>query len=526
MLHRKAAHRISRADHDAVIFDLDGVVTDTATVHAEAWKRMFDDFLSRYAAGRDIPFRPFHIDTDYRLYVDGKPRFDGVRSFLGSRGIELPDGRPDDPPGAETVHGLGNRKNDYFLESIRENGVAVYGSTVNLLHGLKKHGFKTAIISSSRNCVMILDAANLSELFEVRVDGVDSETLGIAGKPAPDIFLEAARQLNVKPERAVVIEDAISGVEAGRAGKFGLVVGVARTGDRESLLKSGADVAVEDLSELGITEDFEGIHALPSALDRIQEIADLARGKRIAVFLDYDGTLTPIVETPGQAVMAESMRRAVIRLSRHCTVGIISGRDLKDVQRMVNIDSPVVYAGSHGFDISGPEGLDMTSQTGIEFLPALDKAEKELSGKLRSIEGALVERKKFAIAVHYRLVDPEKIAFVEESVDKVASGLPELRKAYGKKIFELQPNIDWHKGKALLALLTALNLDGGHVLPFFVGDDVTDEDAFRALGGRGIGIVVRDRPYETAASYSLENPDEVREFLLKLIPLCEGSGHE
>lgn len=524
MVPGKTSQRISTADHDAVIFDLDGVVTDTATVHAGAWKAVFDDFLSRHAAGHRIPFRPFHIDTDYRLYVDGKPRFDGVRSFLRSRGIELPDGRPDDPPGSETVHGLGNRKNDCFLKHIRENGVRVYDSTVHLLHRLKKHGFRIAVISSSRNCAMILDAANLSDLFEVRVDGVDSEILGIAGKPAPDIFLEAARKLKVEPERTVVIEDAISGVKAGRAGRFGLVVGVARTGDKESLLENGADVAVGDLSEVGVTEDLEGIHALPSALDRVPEIAERARGKRLAVFLDYDGTLTPIVETPGRAVMAESMRRAVIRLSRHCTVGIISGRDLEDVRRMVNIDASIVYAGSHGFDISGPEGLDVKSQAGIEFLPALDRAERELSEKLRPVKGALVERKKFAIAVHYRLVSPEKVRLVEESVDRVASGLPELRKAYGKKIFELQPDIDWHKGKALLALLGKLHLDGEDVLPFFVGDDVTDEDAFRAIQGRGIGIVVRDRPYETAASYSLENPDEVREFLLRLIPLCEGSG--
>lgn len=378
MTHKKM---LAKEDHDAVIFDLDGVVTDTATAHAKAWKKMFDDFLSQYAARQNICLQPFDIDTDYRLYVDGKPRFDGVKSFLQSRGIDLIEGGPDDEPGRETVHGLGNAKNGYFLKQIEEKGVEVYGTTVDLIHCLKKHGFKTAIISSSKNCTMLLDSANLSALFDVRVDGVDSEVLGINGKPAPDIFLEAARQLRVRPERAVVVEDAISGVQAGRAGKFGLVIGVARTGDKESLLKNGADVAVEDLSEVGITDDIEVIHALPSALESIEDIFNHAKSKLIAVFLDYDGTLTPIVETPDKAIMAEDMRQTVINLSRHCTVGIISGRDLKDVQDKVKIDS-IVYAGSHGFDIAGPEGLQMENQKGREFLPVLDEAEKELLQEL------------------------------------------------------------------------------------------------------------------------------------------------
>ncbi|MGQ9647109.1 MAG: trehalose-phosphatase [Thermodesulfobacteriota bacterium] len=522
MVRRKTAYPVSAADFEAVIFDLDGVVTDTASVHAAAWKRMFDDFLSRHAASKRIPFQPFETDRDYLLYVDGKPRLDGVRSFLESRGIELPEGHPKDPPEAETVHGLGKRKNDDFLKQIQEHGAEVYESTVDLIHSIKKHGLKTGIISSSKSCAMILDSVNLSDLFDVRVDGVDSEMLGIPGKPAPDIFIEAARQLKVKPERAVVIEDAISGVRAGRAGKFGLVIGISRTGDRESLLENGADVAVEDLSEMCVTGDVETADPLPSTLGDFERISHQAEGKRIAVFLDYDGTLSPIVDTPDKAVMQEEMRAAVIELSRHCPVGIISGRDLEDVRDKVRIDS-IVYAGSHGFDIAGPSGLQVENQIGTEFLPALDGAEKELSPKLGSIHGVLVERKKFAIAIHYRLVEPGRVERVEQVVDEVAARHPELRKAYGKKIFELRPDTDWHKGKALLSLLHTLKLDGENVLPFYIGDDVTDEDAFRALKGRGIGIVVRDKPYETAAAYSLKHPDEVRQFLLTLIPLCRRS---
>jgi trehalose 6-phosphate phosphatase len=507
---------VSSDSFDAIIFDLDGVVTDTASVHAGAWKKMFDDFLFRYANRKGVPFQPFETDPDYLLYVDGKPRLDGVRSFLGSRGIELPEGGSEDESGTETIHGLGRQKNAAFLKQIQEHGAEVYESTVDLIHSVKKHGLKTAIISSSKSCAMILDAVNLSDLFDVRVDGVDSEMLGIPGKPAPDIFIEAARQLKVKPERVVVIEDAISGVRAGRAGKFGLVIGIARTGDKESLLENGADVAVEDLSEVCVTGDVETAKPLPSALDDFEGISRRAEGKGIAVFLDYDGTLTPIVETPDQAVMQEDMRKAVIKLSDHHTVGIISGRDLEDVRDKVRIDS-IVYAGSHGFDIAGPSGLQVENQIGMEFLPVLDKAEAELSRELGSIEGILVERKKFAIAVHYRLVNLGSVEIIEKAVDEVVVRHPELRKAYGKKIFELQPDIDWHKGKALLTLLNTLNLSGDDVLTIYIGDDVTDEDAFRVLKDRGIGIVVWDEPYETAASYSLKNPEEVHEFLMKLI---------
>jgi alpha,alpha-trehalase len=486
---------------------------------------MFDDFLSRYTARQNKPFQPFDTDADYRPYVDGKPRFDGVRSFLHSRGINLPEGRPDDSPGSDTIHGLGNLKNGYFLKHIQEHGADAYPSTVEFIRCLKKHGFKRGIISSSRSCAMILDSLNLSDLFDARVDGIDSEVLGIKGKPAPDIFLEAARRLKVKPERAVVIEDAISGVQAGRAGKFGLVIGVARKGGRDDLLRNGADVAVEDLSELGVAGDCEETEAVPSALDRLEGIASQARDKRLAVFLDYDGTLTPIVETPDKAIMPEDMRAAVIKLSRYCTVGIISGRDLRDVQRMVNIAS-IVYAGSHGFDIAFPNGSHVENQIGTAFLPVLDLAEEELSQGLKAVPNALVERKRFAVAIHYRLVSQGKVEYIEEVVDKVASRHPQLRKAYGKKIFELQPDIDWHKGKALLSILSILKLEGRDVVPFYIGDDVTDEDAFTALRGRGIGIVVWDEPYETAAAYSLKNTEEVKEFLLKLVPFCKGSDYE
>ena len=515
-------YTISAADFDALIFDLDGVITDTASVHAAAWKEMFDEFLLRRAEREGVPFRPFDVAADYRPYVDGKPRTDGLKSFLESRGIALPEGEAEDSSEAETIRGLARKKNEIFLKRIREDGVDVYASTVALARSAKKRGLKTAVISSSKSCAMILDAVNLSDLFDVRVDGVDSELRGIPGKPAPDIFIEASLQLGVKAERTVVIEDAVSGVQAGREGAFGLVLGIARSGGKEELLENGADVVVQDLAEVRLVEHLETEDPLPSALEDFDAIAGKAEGKRIAIFLDYDGTLSPIVETPEQAIMGAEMREAVVELAERAPLGIISGRDLEDVRDKVKIDG-IVYAGSHGFDIAVPDGMKFENTVGEEYLPSLDSAENALSEKIGSVEGLLLERKKFAIAIHYRRVAPENIERIEAAVDETTSDHPDLRKAYGKKIFELQPKMDWHKGKALFSLMRTLELDREDVLPFYIGDDVTDEDAFRALKGRGVGIVVREEVYETSAAYSLKDPDEVREFLLRVIPLCRRS---
>src|SRR5262249_33135748 len=201
------------------LFDLDGVLTDTANLHATCWKQMFDAFLRKRAAEAGETFRPFDIATDYRLYVDGKPRFDGVRDFLTSRGIQLPEGTADDPPQAETVGGLGNRKNDLVNALIEQMGVEPYEGSVRLIHQLCDRGFKIAVVTSSQNCTAVLKAAKLDALFEVRVDGNMIRAQRLAGKPAPDTFLLAARLLAAEPRRAVVIEDAISGVQAGVNGK-------------------------------------------------------------------------------------------------------------------------------------------------------------------------------------------------------------------------------------------------------------------------------------------------------------------
>ena len=236
---------------DAVLFDLDGVLTESATLHAAAWKRMFDDFLHRRADASGQTLEPFDIGADYRRYVDGKPRYDGVRSFLASRGIEVAEGDRNDKPAADTVVGLGNRKNELVVELIETEGVEAFPGSVRLVEDLRRRGIRTAVVSSSANCDAVLRSAGIDHLFDAKVDGNVADELGLLGKPAPDTFLEAARRLQVAPERAVVVEDALAGVEAGRAGGFGLVIGVDRTGHAQALRDHGADLVVADLGELG-----------------------------------------------------------------------------------------------------------------------------------------------------------------------------------------------------------------------------------------------------------------------------------
>jgi beta-phosphoglucomutase family hydrolase len=234
----------------ACLFDLDGVLTKTAVVHNAAWKEMFDAYLRERSRRTGEPFVPFDPVKDYDEYVDGKPRADGTRSFLASRGIELPEGSDGDPPGAETIHGLGNRKNKNVVRRIREDGVEAYDGSIRYVRAARDAGLRRAVVSSSANCRDVLIAAGIEDLFEARIDGVVAGREHLRGKPAPDTFLAAARVLGLGPQAAAVFEDALAGVEAGRAGRFRYVVGVDRTGQADALRKHGADTVVADLAEL------------------------------------------------------------------------------------------------------------------------------------------------------------------------------------------------------------------------------------------------------------------------------------
>lgn len=259
---------------------------------------------------------------------------------------------------------------------------------------------------------------------------------------------------------------------------------------------------------------------LPSALEHGREIGKRLSGKRVVVFLDYDGTLTPIVDRPELAIMSEEMRSVVHELADLCTTAVISGRSRTKVYDLVNLDR-IFYAGSHGFDIQGPHGSRIQYRQGQRFLPTIGSAFKELCSRLKRIEGALVEHTGFSITVHYRLVAEGDVPVIERIVDEVISIHPTLRKTRGKKVFEVRPNVDWDKGKAVEWILCALGLDKDDVVPVYLGDDVTDEDAFRAIREGGIGILVADSPRSSAAHYRLRDPVEVKTFLEWLTSLLK-----
>lgn len=504
---------IQRSKYDAVLFDLDGVITQTQKTHAQAWEKTFNEFFKKRARGDN--FTPFNISKEYYKYVDGKPREDGIRSFLNSRDIELPEGGSEDTEDVESVAALSNIKNRYFLELIAE-GIEIYQSSIELLLKLRNFGFLTAIVSSSRNGKYILESANLSSYFNTIVNGLDQKSLDLKGKPEPDLFLEAAKRLSIDPNRAILIEDAVAGVIAGKKGAFGKVIGVDRGKQSKQLMEAGADLVIKDLDELDIeTETTE----LPSALKSLNKIESQFKDKEIVLFFDYDGTVTPIVSHPKDAHLSEEMRNTLIRLSNQCTLAVISGRGLNDIKSRVGIKG-VYYSGSHGYEIEGPS-IKMEYEPALEFIETFDTLERELTKQLANVEGALVERKKFSIALHYRNVTESEVDLVEKAADNAVKKYPKIRKSYGKKVYELQPDLEWNKGKALEWLMEELNIEKMGSKIFYIGDDITDEDAFSAIKTYGIGILVGSQARTTGAQYKLKDTDQTLRFLETLSYVIE-----
>lgn len=511
--------RLGRSALDAVIFDLDGVVTFTARLHAAAWKELFDGFLRSWSDRTGEPFREF-TDEDYRRHVDGRPRLEGVRSFLASRGISLPETGTE---GDATVAALGDRKNAVFHRLLTERGVEVDHDAVRFIRELRQQGIRVGIASSSRNTRVILARAGLDDLFDARVDGEVSARLGLAGKPAPDIFLACLELLGAKdPRRAVVIEDAAAGVRGGRAGDFGLVVGVDRQRNHLALREAGADWVIRNFVDLTPEPIAEWLanrqYARPNALAHFDDLERALHGRTPALFLDYDGTLTPIVARPELATLSSSMREALRRVAQAWPTAIVSGRGRDDVTALVGI-TELHYAGSHGFDISGPRVEGGRHEVDPALAPIVAAAAADLRQRTAAIPGVLVEDKRFAVAVHYRLVEDSLVAEVQRQVDEALRDRPALRKAGGKKVFELRPAMPWDKGRAVLWLLSELGLDTPDVVPVYVGDDETDEDAFGALENRGIGILVTELPRPTRASHSLQDVEEVGMLLERLAVL-------
>jgi len=506
---------------------MDGVVTDTAAAHAAAWKQLFDEFLRQRAERDGCEFIPFDANAEYFEYVDGKPRFDGVQSFLASRGVDLPWGESGEGEQQETICGLGNRKDGYFNDWLGNNRVRAFPGTVEFIERLRDAGVKIGIFSSSRNMDAVVSSAGVDRLFDVRVDGRLMSRLGLPGKPDPAILDTEAEKLGLPADRCVVVEDAIAGVEAGRRGDFAFVVGIDRSGHAQALQEHGADLVVNDLSECRVGADGSFGLKMTDDLDpvsvRRDELSRRLGDHGLAVLLDYDGTLTPIVADYRKAFLPDAMRATLEALASRHTVAVVSGRDLADVRRLVGLDT-VYYSGSHGFELAGPDDWQHTHGDAAEYLPDLDRAEAELTSALAAVPGHAIERKRFSIAVHYRQVDAERVAEVAAAVDELLEDNSRLVKGLGKKVFEIKPALNWDKGRAVELLLDTLGMSQDDTLAVYIGDDITDEAVFRVLRQPDLSIVIGDDNRVTSADFALEDCDDVRRFLDWLSATARGSG--
>ena len=515
--------------YKGVILDMDGVITRTAVLHARAWKQMFDDFLEGRSDEGGQPQQPFDIVKDYRSYVDGKPRVEGLRSFLESRNIAVPVGGPDDPAEAETMHGLGRLKNDIFRDLVDTEGVEIFPESVLLVGRARVAGLGSALLTSSKNGPFIMDKSGLMPLFNAMVDGNVAAELSLKGKPEPDIVVEAAHRLGAEPGVTMLFEDAAAGVQAGHAAGARLVVGVVRDDNEQQLMDAGADVVVHGLGEVRpLARRPHRAIDLASVRESWEVFRAMVRNApRTIVFLDYDGTLTPIVDRPGLAKLDGEKQGVLRRLADLYKVAVVSGRGLEDIRSLVGLEG-IIYAGGHGLEVAGPNDISVSAEQGAEYERLVDKLEKELSPMAERHQGVIVERKRFSVAVHFRLASEEGVDAVNEAVQRSLSEHEGLRKLEGKKVLELRPDIDWDKGRAVEWLLERLEVNTAEDLVIYVGDDRTDEDAFKALRGNGFSMLVRGSDpdlssdeggpgdEETYADVALEDTDEVYAFLKML----------
>lgn len=538
-----------KAPPRAVIFDLDGVITRTASVHFKAWKTVFDEYLRLRESREKEPFREFTYE-DYLTYVDGKPRYEGVKSFLTSRGITLPYGEVEDSPERETICGLGNRKNIVFREVLKREGVEVYGSTIEFIKKLIEVKVEVGVVSSSKNCKYILEAAGLEGLFKVRIDGEVSSQLKLKGKPEPDMFLKACFELGSFPRETVIVEDAFSGVEAGRNGEFGLVLGIARKNNSQGLFKYGADIVVRDISEITLSdierwflrkpvplfEFWSPVSEAPQIIIREffpKELESIFHklnpvffepaerrffcGKEPVFFLDYDGTLTPIVERPELAFLSSKTKGLLEKLSRHYRVSIVSGRTVEDVERLVGIRN-IFYAGVHGLEIKTPDHY-MVEEKAKEFLVLIPEIKKRLREELEGLEGVIIEDKKLSLAIHYRLCKEKDIPKIEEKVTRELNFNKSIRLIKGKKVLEILPSIQQDKARAVNQIMEVLGVNWIKNLVIYIGDDTTDETVFFFIRTRGVGILVSEEDRTSGADFRISSIQEVNDFLEKFLTL-------
>ncbi len=471
----------------AVLLDMDGVITATATLHEQSWKRVLDEVIRER-----LPKTPPFSHDDYLLYVDGKPRHRGARDFLASRGLVLDVRAPE-------IRDIGQRKNAIYLELLDRQGVVSYPDTLRAMQRWHRGGLRIGVVTASRNGRAVLSRARLPVAPDVIVDGRVGLELGLTHKAA--LMAEAAARLGVSPALTVALEDAVAGVQAAREVGFGLVAGVDHDHGRRKLSEAGAHVVVRDVRALRF------LRRLPALLDRAGELRKWLARRGVALFFDYDGTLTPIVEDPAMAVLSDEIRQILRTLSRKYAVAVISGRDRADLEARVGVEG-IYYAGSHGFDIAGP-GVSKTLPEADRWLGKLDAIEPRLRAALSGIDGAIVERKRYSIAAHYRMVAESQRADVRDAVYALRG--EGLTIQAGKMVLELQLDVDWSKGHAADWLRGAIAPE--RALPIlYAGDDETDEDVFASLDADSLGIHVGGELSTSAADYRLRE-DEVGRWL-------------
>ena len=503
---------------DGFIFDLDGVVTDTQEQHASAWKKMFNQFLEERRS-QSLPEEVLEDfrDSDYYEYLDGKPRKDGIKSFLVSRNIDLPYGESGDPEDAPTIEGLAKKKNRYYLELIDSEGVRIIHDTVDFIHHLREAHIPIALVSSSRNAHHILKKTGLESYFDAVVTPKEAEKKALKGKPSPDYFLEACKEIHKEPSSCAIVEDSLAGIEAGKSGGFQEVVGLDYHGNEDTLAalkERGADEAVSSLWDLQIVHQ---VLPLPNILAHFDEVFTPEDELNYFLFLDFDGTLSPIVDVPSEAQALDELPEIIQKCTEHFRVCIITGRDSHVIMEKLRLNN-VFYAACHGFEITSFPNFLYQVPEAKAAIPNLDQAEKKFAEEFSGIEGFVLERKKFGIALHYRMMkSPEAVSKLKDKVTKYVSSDSALKVREGEKVLEILPEVYWDKGMAMLKIYQVLGIHEKDLPPLYIGDGQTDEDAFREMETLGIPILASIGQRRSKAKYHLRGPVEVRDFLKKLL---------
>ena len=513
--------------HDAVIFDLYGVLTEAASVQRAAWASLFNEYLVRRPAHEDEDHSAF-TDDDYWQLVNGKPRPDGVADFLASQGISLPRGVPSDT-GEGTICGLANRQRQLYADLL-DREVPLFGAMVTLARKLRDIDVATAAHSSSPGCQAVSKVTGVDGLLDVYIDETAAEGLRIAGNPGLVVpaeashVLDAAYGLGVLPHRTVIVGDTEAGLSAGRDAGFALVIGVDRTGHAEGLFQCGADVVVADLADIAVRTGDKRMSEIPNALKSSGQLAGIVIGRESVLFLNYDVALSQTVSDPGAVALVDGAAQALRSLADVSPVVVISGRDLADLRDRVDIPG-IWYAGSHGFELVGPDGSHREHEAGAAAVPVLAGAADELRDILEQIPGVRVVHTRFAVAVHYREAASEHIGEIVGTTRRLGQR-NKLRVTNGRMLVELRPDVDWDEGTRLAWIRSHID-ESKSLVPIYVGGDLTDEDAFEAVQLGGIGIAVRhddDGNRRTAARFVLDGLDEVRK-MLKLTSRWQANRH-